>query len=484
VQEDETALVLWALWRHFQRFRDVEFLKRHYRGLVIRAANWLVEYRDPESGLPLASWDLWEERRGMHAWTLAATWAGLRAAANFATAFGESHLAAVYHDAAAEILTGAEAPLVHAGSGVLWARATEELAAVAELLAAPVTTSWGGRDTVDERDTWALPLWASATVDAARNDADVVLALGTRFGETDWWGKAPYWRDPAQQRLIQVDVDDASLGLNKPTDLAIAADARVFLGLLVDELKNRDLTPALARRQGRLQRYAEQKAGERAELDQALSGQDEGHIRSASVAAACGEAFPDDAVCVLDGGNAAVWGNLFHEVRVPHTLLGTYKFGMLGAGTAQALAAKLVHPDRVVYCITGDGAFGFHPQEMETAVREGLPVIVLVLVDGQWGMVKVNQEFALDADTLLTEGGLPAEQTINADFAATRFDLLAESLGAVGARARTLPELRAVLDEVVASGRPAVVQVEVDAKTHKFAPMLMRFREMHLEPQG
>ncbi|RMF34318.1 MAG: glycoside hydrolase family 15 protein, partial [Chloroflexi bacterium] len=108
VQEDETALVLWALWRHFHRFRDVEFVKPHYRGLIIRAANWMAAYRDEETGLPLPSWDLWEERRGVLAWTVGATWGGLQAAANFAAAFGETDLAAAYRRAAAEVRAGAE----------------------------------------------------------------------------------------------------------------------------------------------------------------------------------------------------------------------------------------------------------------------------------------------------------------------------------------------------------------------------------------
>jgi glucoamylase len=111
VQEDETALVLWALWHHFQHFRDVEFIKPHYRGLVVRAANWLVAYRDEDSGLPLPSWDLWEERWGVLAWTVGATWGGLQAAANFADAFGEDGLAATYRHAADEIRAGAEAHL-------------------------------------------------------------------------------------------------------------------------------------------------------------------------------------------------------------------------------------------------------------------------------------------------------------------------------------------------------------------------------------
>ncbi|TEU11019.1 MAG: glycoside hydrolase family 15 protein [Anaerolineales bacterium] len=111
VQEDETALVLWALWRHFERFRDIEFIKPHYRGLICRAADWLAAYRDQDSGLPLPSWDLWEERRGVLAWTVSATWGGLQAAANFAEAFGEDGLAATYRRAADEIRAGAEAHL-------------------------------------------------------------------------------------------------------------------------------------------------------------------------------------------------------------------------------------------------------------------------------------------------------------------------------------------------------------------------------------
>ncbi len=108
VQEDETALVLWALWRHFQRFRDVEFIKPHYRGLIVRAANWLTQFRDEQTGLPRPSWDLWEERRGIHAWTVGATWAGLQAAARFAHAFGERRLAETYGQTAREIRSAAE----------------------------------------------------------------------------------------------------------------------------------------------------------------------------------------------------------------------------------------------------------------------------------------------------------------------------------------------------------------------------------------
>lgn len=100
IQEDETALVLWALRAHFERHGDVEFVKPLYRGLVTPAADFLVRFRDPDSGLPLPSYDLWEERHGVHGWTVAATFAGLEAAARFAEDFGETGRAEAYRAAA------------------------------------------------------------------------------------------------------------------------------------------------------------------------------------------------------------------------------------------------------------------------------------------------------------------------------------------------------------------------------------------------
>jgi glucoamylase len=99
IQQDETALVLWALRRHFEKFRDVEFVKALYEPLVVRPAEWMLSYRD-HNGLPRPSWDLWEERRGVHTFTTAATIGALLAAAAFARDFGELDRAAAYAEGA------------------------------------------------------------------------------------------------------------------------------------------------------------------------------------------------------------------------------------------------------------------------------------------------------------------------------------------------------------------------------------------------
>jgi len=103
IEEDETALVIYTLWHHYNRFRNVEHIRSLYRKLIKNAADFMVSYREPHTNLPAPSYDLWEERRGIHSFTVAAVWAGLQAAANFTEMFGEVALTEQYRQAAAEI---------------------------------------------------------------------------------------------------------------------------------------------------------------------------------------------------------------------------------------------------------------------------------------------------------------------------------------------------------------------------------------------
>ena len=117
IQEDETALVVYALWQHYQLFHEVEFVRPLYRPLVKAAADFMVSFREPHTKLPAPSWDLWEERHGIHSYTVAAVYAGLTSAAHFATEFGETDLATTYTQAAQEIQAAARQYLWHEESG-------------------------------------------------------------------------------------------------------------------------------------------------------------------------------------------------------------------------------------------------------------------------------------------------------------------------------------------------------------------------------
>ena len=103
IQEDETAVIPYVLWQHYLKFRDIEAIKPLFRSLVIETANFMVDHREKNTGLPAPSFDLWEEGSGIYSYTVAAVWAGLTAAANFADLFGELEDATRYRSAAAQI---------------------------------------------------------------------------------------------------------------------------------------------------------------------------------------------------------------------------------------------------------------------------------------------------------------------------------------------------------------------------------------------
>ena len=387
--------------------------------------------------------------------------------------------------AAANMLREAKFPVIHAGSGIVHAGAASELAAVAEVLAAPITCSWGARGVLDESSALAIPNSTLAAAKSARSRSDLFLVLGSRLGETDWWGRGHHWggSDPEiPKRCIQVDIDGEIIGRNRPADLAVVGDVKVFLAALLAELEGEPVPESvLEERRQKVGVLVEQKAAIRAELDAALAGMD-APMHPAHVPAVARQVFGDEALLAIDGGNTAVWCAHYYRNARPDAIHSTFKFGMLGAGVGQALGLKAAHPDRPVVCIIGDGAMGMHPQEIETAVREKLPVVYVVLCDRQWGMVKLTQQFGIGE--LRAAMGIEGEGTINTDFEEIRFDQVAVAMGAHGDRVADPAELEATLRRALDSGRPAVVHVDVEPTAHLFAPNLLEFKEMHGEPVG
>ena len=209
-----------------------------------------------------------------------------------------------------------------------------------------------------------------------------------------------------------------------------------------------------------------------------------GRFITAQVPHVCDGVFNDDAIFVVDGGNTAVWTTFFHEVKSPNTVLTTPKFGMLGAGVPQALGAAAALPGRQICCIIGDGAMGFNIQEIETAVRNNMPIVFIVCCDKQWGMVKMTQSFASRPWKTLLFKSLRPEETVNTDFGPITFDEVARAMGAHGERVTKATELEPALRRALASGRCAVVQAEVDPVRHMWAPNLLTFKKLHLEPKG
>ena len=382
---------------------------------------------------------------------------------------------------AAEMIAAAKFPIIHAGSGILHAMAFDELEKVADQAHLPVVTSWGARGALCEDNELSIPMVHVELNNNIRSKADLVLTLGSRIGETDWWGKAPNW-NPAQQ-MIQVDIDDNYLGRNKPVDLAILADVKPFLTALYAELSSGNYKMDMAARKSIFSGFLKEKEKDRKKLDKHLDDL-ASPMNTAHIAVACKRNFEADALAVFDGGNTAVWGQFFYKCTNPGSGISTPKMGMLGAGVGQALGVAAAYPDRQVYCIIGDGAMGFHPQEVETAIRNGLKPVFLVASDRQWGMVKINQQFALKPIKTVVMKSLSEEETINADLGEIAWDKMAESMGAHGERISDPKELDGAIQRSLASGKCAVIHVDVDPVKHMWAPALLHFKNMHQEPKG
>lgn len=382
---------------------------------------------------------------------------------------------------AAKLLAEAKMPAIHAGGGVLHSQAWNGLARVAEALHAPVTMSWSGRGAMDERHPLAWPMTAIEANNTIRNEADVILILGSRVGETDWWGKRPNWAEPGSQTTIQVDLDESAIGRNKPVAVEIVGDIAQFLGVLEIQLEQHSIPQE---RRSLVSSLAEKRDAELQKLKKPL-GDDLDPMVTAHVADVCDNVLDDDAVIVLDGGNTAVWGHFYHQLRTPNTLLHTSHMGMLGAGMGQALGAAEARPNTQVVCLIGDGAFGMHMAEVETAVRNGNSNLTFIVVtDKQWGMVKMSQSFALKPVKTVVRKSLSASETINTDLGETAYDQLAIAMGAHGARVSTRAGFKAALEEAIATNGPSVIHVDVDPVKHMWAPALREFKKMHQEPEG
>jgi len=384
---------------------------------------------------------------------------------------------------AAEMLVSARLPLIHVGSGVIHAQAFEELETLAALLLSPVTTSWSARGALRETSELAWPMIHVKAVNQVRNRADVALCLGADVGETDWWGKAPYWAQPANQKWIQVDLDEEIMGRNRPVDLGIVADVKVFMQRLIEKLRAAADRMPILDRQATIAELRKEIEKDRAKLDEKLSDLSSPMV-TAHVGSICRQVLDDDAVLIFDGGNTAVWGHFYYELRTPNTQLSTNHFGHLGAGVGQALGAAVALPGRQICCIAGDGAMGFNVQEIETAVRNKLKVIYVVCCDKQWGMVKMSMSFALKPLKTLIMKSLSPEETINTELKEIEFDKVAQAMGAHGERVADPAGLKPALERCLAAEKCSVIHVDVDPTKHMWAPGLMHFKAMHQEPKG
>ena len=282
-------------------------------------------------------------------------------------------------DAVVALLGAAKRPIILAGNGIHQSSAHAALQAVAERFAIPVATSNSGKGSIAETHELAIGSagrYSRKYVNAAVRDADVILAIGTSLGGmvTDSFKLI----EPTA-RLIHVDIDPGVLELNYPAEVALAVDARTFLEGLLDAADRADAWPSSAAVE-----HMTTLASDRAEWRQVRTGlatkdgRDGAAMRPESLMAVLERRMADDAIVVADTGYASAWAGALAETRVAGRNF-IRADGSLGWAFPGALGAQLAAPDRQVVCITGDGGFGYHMGDIETAIRLDLPVIVIIL---------------------------------------------------------------------------------------------------------
>ena len=352
-------------------------------------------------------------------------------------------------DPAAKMLSAAKLPLIHAGGGLIRSEASEELIQLAEYLQAPVTTSVQGKGSIPEDHPLCLISSCFGTGGIiAQADADVVLLVGGRLADLEFWGKPPAWGEAPQQKLIQIDIAGDMIGVNRQVDIGIVGDAKSTLHALLEALKK--YTSKKQEREA-LQSYKEAE-NNWLEGFKGMCESDSVPIHPARLAKEAREFFPRDAIAVFDGGNTSVWCVRLNRIYEPNTFLSCSSGdgGHLGAGIPYAIAAKLAAPSKKVYCVTGDGSFGLNIQELETASRLQLPIVFIVHNDSAWGMIRAGQTASF------------GKRYIGVDLGNIRYDEVARGMNCYGERVVKPSEIKPALQRAVDSKLPAVVDVVID----------------------
>jgi sulfoacetaldehyde acetyltransferase len=304
-------------------------------------------------------------------------------------------------DEAAKLLAGAKFPVILSGGGVIMGDAMKEAVALAELLHAPVASSYLHNDSFPaSHPLWAGPLGYQGSKAAMKliSRADVVLALGTRlgpFGTLPQYGME-YW--PKDAKIVQVDADAHMLGLVKPISVGICGDAGAAAAELVKRLSGQ----SLACQQNKAERDATIKAEKAAwekELEQWTHETDpysveiskgSGAMHPRQMLRALERAMPKGAMVSTDIGNICSVSNSYLRFDEPRSMLAAMSFGNCGYAFPVACGAKIARPDRPAIAYVGDGAWGISLNELLTCAREKIGVTVVLFNNGQWGAEKKN----------------------------------------------------------------------------------------------
>lgn len=335
--------------------------------------------------------------------------------------------------AATKLLAEARSPAIIAGSTIFWSQASEELQEFVERLEAPLFLSALARGCLSPEH----PLLFVFSRRFALGEADVILILGAPLDFRLNYGQPPLF--PPQAKVIQVDIDQAEIGHNRPVDIGILGDAKEVLRQFNTELAK---TPAKKKTEWiNKVREVEQ---ERDKAIQPLLYSERVPLHPLRVLREVRDFLDKDATVIGDGGDFVTTAAGVLRPYQPGHWLDTGKLGCLGVGTGFALAAKLARPDKQVLLVQGDGTFGLSCMEFDTAVRHNLPFVSVIGNNGGWGG---GYEISLKKNNLL---------------GFTHYEKVVEALGGYGEFVDKPEQIQPALKRAFDSGVPAAVNVVID----------------------
>jgi acetolactate synthase I/II/III large subunit len=346
---------------------------------------------------------------------------------------------------AAQAMMKAEKPIIMAGGGVILSGAFSELQALAELLMAPVVTTFKGKGSFPENHALAMgPIGMHGHAEANKIiiEADCIIAVGARFsdrsvGRFDEFGKG--------MTIIHLDVDPAEIGKNKAADIAVVGDVKSSLRTAVKMLTKYKIVkratddPWLKRRKELIDYYADSIKDYPRELTakKALK-----KLR---------ELLPHNAIVTTEVGQCQMWASLHFDVIAPGTFFSSTGLGTMGFGFPASIGAKAAKPRSIVVDIAGDGSFNMTENSLAVSVLDKLPVIVFLMNNYMLGMVAQWQR------TFYKRRYSGVHQQNCPDYAK-----IAEAYGAQGIRAQTMEELDKALKKAMNTDVASVIDISID----------------------
>lgn len=347
------------------------------------------------------------------------------------------------------MLQSSQKPIILAGSGVLYAQAAQELRMFVEKAGIPVYTINAGRGSVPDGHELSFglgrPLEGGPQLYGFKN-ADAVIVMGLKLNFTIGYGKPPIFSD--DQRFVQIDIDPDEIGKSgRFIDIGIAGDLKETLALLLKSIALGEL-PSY---QGWVRELRENETQYWIDFEKKYETNAHNKISPITLIRRIQSVLPDDFVSVVDGSNALFWGLLLLKcTSVGHQLIGPSGIlGPMGTGLPLALGAKLAKPEKCVLLYTGDGSLGFNLAELDTAVRLGIKIIIVVHNDGAWGLPKDTQKRLFGKNYAV-------------DLGVTRYERIVEGLGGYGEFVEKEEDIAPALQRAIEAETIACVNVVID----------------------